>query len=74
MTGDELREKRTTINLTQAQLADVLGVKSNTVARWERGLILVPQSIELAMEEVVRKYKPKKKAANESTERQVKNK
>ena len=37
MTGDELREMREAAGLTQAALADRLGVKQSTVYRWEHG-------------------------------------
>ena len=37
MTGDELREMREAAGLTQAALADMLGVKQSTVYRWEHG-------------------------------------
>ncbi len=33
----ELRARRHRLGLTQAQLAEYLGVATNTVARWERG-------------------------------------
>ncbi len=36
MTGEELRRIRARMGLTQAELADRLGVTPNTVARWER--------------------------------------
>lgn len=61
MTGDELREKRVALELTQAQLAEILDVKPNTVARWERGLLSVPRTVKLAMETVERKYKKSRK-------------
>ena len=57
MEGDELKEKRLALKLTQAQLAEILEVKPNTVARWERGLLAVPRTVELAMETVERMYK-----------------
>lgn len=57
MEGDELKEKRIALGLTQAQLAEILEVKPNTVARWERGLLGVPRTVELAMETVERMYK-----------------
>ena len=57
MEGSELREKRIALGMTQAQLAEVLAVKPNTVARWERGLLSVPRTVELAMETVERMYK-----------------
>jgi transcriptional regulator with XRE-family HTH domain len=63
MTGEELKEKRTTLGLTQAQLAEILEVKPNTVARWERGILTVPKAIELALETVERNHKkPGKKS------------
>jgi transcriptional regulator with XRE-family HTH domain len=57
MEGEKLKEKRTALGLTQAQLAEILDVKPNTVARWERGLLPVPRTVELAMETVERMYK-----------------
>jgi len=36
MDGIELRHIRGSLGLTQAQLAERLGVAPNTVARWER--------------------------------------
>ena len=36
MKGSELRAIRKGLGLTQVQLAERLGVASNTVARWER--------------------------------------
>ena len=37
MNNFELKELRTRLCLTQKQLAEAIGVKANTVARWERG-------------------------------------
>ncbi|MGB8509755.1 MAG: helix-turn-helix domain-containing protein [Pyrinomonadaceae bacterium] len=61
MDGIELKDKRLALGLTQAQLAEVLDVKPNTVARWERGLLDVPRTVELAMETVARMYKKSSK-------------
>lgn len=36
MTGKELKAIRKTMNLTQRQLGDLMGVTVTTVARWER--------------------------------------
>lgn len=57
MKGKELKQKRENLELTQTELADILGVKMNTVYRWESGILAVPKSIELAMETVERKHK-----------------
>ena len=61
MEGTELKNKRENLELTQTELADILGVKMNTVYRWESGILSVPQSIELAMETVERKFTKKQK-------------
>lgn len=57
MEGSELKAKRESLGLTQTELADILGVKMNTVYRWESGLLTVPKSITLAMETVERNHK-----------------
>jgi transcriptional regulator with XRE-family HTH domain len=35
--GKALAKARSEAGLTQSQLAEILGIKANTVARWERG-------------------------------------
>jgi len=57
MDGEELKNRRVALGLTQAQLAEILDVKPNTVARWERGLLSVPRTVELAMKTVEQMYK-----------------
>ena len=37
MTGDELREMRKAAGLTQAALAERLGVRQSAIYRWEQG-------------------------------------
>lgn len=46
MTGQEIRAKRLTLQMTQAQLGEALRVNKNTIARWERDE-LTPQSTEM---------------------------
>jgi len=41
---------RAEFNLTQEELARLLGVKRNTVTRWEIGLVKPPKVAELALE------------------------
>lgn len=61
MEGIELKSKREQLELTQTELADILGVKMNTVYRWESGILNVPKSIELAMETVEKRQNKKGK-------------
>jgi transcriptional regulator with XRE-family HTH domain len=51
MMGLDLRKRRKHMGLSQAGLADALGVTANTVARWERGEMSVaqPQLVEAAL-------------------------
>lgn len=50
MTGEELRTRRLRLNLSQSGLAKELGVRSNTVARWEREELPLPAFLHLAVE------------------------
>ena len=45
MTGKELRTIRDKLGWTQVQLAEVLGVTPNTVARWERDEVRIREPI-----------------------------
>ena len=60
MTGDELKEWREGRHLTQAELSKELGVKFNTVSRWEVGTRAVPSFLELALETIGRRLNGKK--------------
>lgn len=40
----EIKQKRLSLGLTQHELAEILGVSANTLARWERNE-LTPRSI-----------------------------
>jgi transcriptional regulator with XRE-family HTH domain len=37
MTGEEIKERRLKLGMTQSELAEALGVALNTVSRWELG-------------------------------------
>lgn len=52
VTGPELRKIRDSMGLSQAELAALLGVKPNTVARWERGEAKVPKTAELLAQRI----------------------
>ena len=41
ITGKELRSKRIKLGLTQVKLAELIGVTSNTIARWERSQLKI---------------------------------
>jgi transcriptional regulator with XRE-family HTH domain len=60
MTGDELRQWREERHLTQTELSEKLGVKFNTVSRWEVGTRAIPSFLELALKEIGRQLNGKK--------------
>lgn len=45
MKGSELKKLREGMNLTQAELAEKIGVRSNTIARYERGELKIPEPV-----------------------------
>jgi transcriptional regulator with XRE-family HTH domain len=45
MDGKELRKRRDQMKLTQVELAEELGVTSNTVARYERDELAIPEPV-----------------------------
>jgi len=55
VTGKRFKQIRLKLGLTQAQLAEVLGVASNTVAVWERGEQPISGPVELAMKLLLEK-------------------
>lgn len=61
MTGDELKRRRKGLELTQEGLAKVLGVSTNTVARWERDEVPIPPYLDLAFNDLEAKAKKKGK-------------
>ena len=44
MTGTEVRQIRKRLGLTQAALAEQIGVTASSVARWEQGVIGIRES------------------------------
>lgn len=52
MEGKQLKIRRKNVNLTQVELAEMFGVSSNTVARWENGVLDIPKMVELALRSV----------------------
>jgi transcriptional regulator with XRE-family HTH domain len=47
MTAQDLRECRERLGLTQAELAREVGVRSDTLSRWERGERKIPKTVEI---------------------------
>jgi transcriptional regulator with XRE-family HTH domain len=47
---EELKAKRKLLRLSQAELADALGVAPNSVSRWEIGSVPIPKTVELSIE------------------------
>lgn len=50
MKPEEMKQRREALGLTQAQLARELGLDSITVSRYERGVLSIPKTVELALE------------------------
>ena len=57
MTGGQMKTRREKLGLTQARLAELIGVKENTVYRYESGKLAISLTIELAFERVEQKIK-----------------
>ncbi len=52
MTGKQFRIRRATLDLTQAQLAELLGIQPNTISRYETEDLKIPKVTELALETI----------------------
>jgi len=61
MTGKQLRVIRKRLRWTQAQIAEAVGVTSNTVARWERDEVGISEPIARLIQTVIAKGKKKAK-------------
>ena len=49
MMPEQLKERRRSLNISQAGLAELLGIDVMTVSRWERGIIKIPPFLHLAL-------------------------
>ena len=59
MTPQQVRKVRKPLGMTQQTLADFIGCRQHTVARWETG-VMVPQGANLkALKELAQKAKGK---------------
>ena len=61
MTGKQLRVIRKRLRWTQAQIAEAVGVTSNTLARWERDEVGIGEPIARFIQTVIAKGKKKSK-------------
>ncbi|MDQ3636086.1 MAG: helix-turn-helix domain-containing protein [Acidobacteriota bacterium] len=52
MTGKELKAKLKELRMTQAELAEKLDVKENTVYRWANDRLPISRTVELAIKAV----------------------
>ena len=52
MTGEEFKQAREKMRLTQTELASRLGVTETTLYRWENGKAPISKAIELAMRQI----------------------
>ncbi len=57
VTGRELRSIRQKLALTQAALAEAVGVTSNTMARWERGEMAISEPAARLIEKIAEERK-----------------
>jgi transcriptional regulator with XRE-family HTH domain len=65
MRGEELKEVRTQLGLTQEELGERLGVRNNTVWRWEHEQRGIPETVARLVQYLakeVRAEQKKKKA------------
>lgn len=55
MDTKELKHRRERLGLTQKELAELLGITPNTIARYESGLLKIPKYMDLALEALERR-------------------
>jgi transcriptional regulator with XRE-family HTH domain len=61
VTGSQLHAIRQQLGLTQAALAEAIGVRPNTVARWERGEIGISEPTTRLVEKIAAERKVAKR-------------
>ena len=62
MSPDEIKGIRKILNLTQQKLADLIGARQHTVARWETGLHNPTGAYLMALRGLAEKAKRKRKS------------
>ena len=66
-----LKDIRLQLECTQKELAKTLGVKTNTVARWEQGVIPMPLVVEFAAEHVLSVTNPVVNLSNKDLRKRI---
>jgi transcriptional regulator with XRE-family HTH domain len=66
MTGNPIKSARTQLGWTQRQLAEAMGVKQNTVSRWENGVLRIRPRDEQTARLVLRAYASDAASAKEA--------
>ena len=66
MTGADLRTIRTRLGLTQEELGTRLGVRKNTVWRWETGMRHIPEPVARLMPYLAKEVKAEQKKRKKS--------
>jgi transcriptional regulator with XRE-family HTH domain len=61
MIGEELRKVRTQLELTQEELGERLGVRKNTVWRWENEQRRVPETVARLVHYLAKEVRVEKK-------------
>lgn len=62
MNGDQLRDARARLGLTQAGLADLIGTTGNTIARWERNEVPINEMAARFIAHLAKEHVPKRRA------------
>ena len=70
MNTDDLRRARTRLDMTQAQLADAIGMRTNSIARMERGERPILKTTELSIRYLLEKLKQKKQVRQAAAKQQ----
>ena len=66
MTGTDLRTIRTRLGLTQEELGQRLGVRKNTVWRWETGMRHIPEPVARLLSYLAKEVKGEQKKRKET--------
>ena len=61
MTGEQLRQARHRLNMTQTELAEAIGMRKNSIALMERGERPVVKGTELSVKYLLLMSKPRGK-------------